>query len=435
MEKSDLEDEAAASGKGMQVWIVNHFALTPDQPGGTRHIELARQLAAQGIEVTIVGAGQQHISDRNHVPAGQAWHRETVQGVRFHWVATPSSSPKYSARICNNIVFASSIASRRGLKDLPRPNVIVGTSPDLLSAFAAYLTAKIFGVPFVLEIRDIWPQSAVEIGLFSRRHPFIFALSQLEKFLYRNADWIVTLLPLAHKHIIPRGGDARRITWVPNGFTIGEQAFEVDERKKVLNHFTLMYAGSHGNANNLESLLEAAQILKSRGLHKRLTLKLIGDGPNKETLKQQAIAMELDFVSFEPAVPKNEIGPILSQADAFCIVFHGHSVYRHGISANKLYDYLAIGRPVIIALDSEYNPVVEASAGIAIEPDQPEVLADAIQKLMQSSEGERREMGARARAYAIENHSMQLLGNRFADVLKNVSKEAFRSNAGAFDGY
>ncbi|MGK2741213.1 glycosyltransferase family 4 protein [Tepidicaulis sp. LMO-SS28] len=404
----------------MQAWIVNHFALTPDQPGGTRHIELAKQLAEQGIDVTIVGAGQQHISDRNHVPAGRAWHRDMVQGVRFHWVATPSSSPKYSARIWNNIVFASSIAARRGLKDLPRPDVIVGTSPDLMSAFAAYLTAKVFGAPFVLEIRDIWPQSAVEIGLFSRHHPFILALSQLEKFLYRNADWIVTLLPLAHKHIIPRGGDAQRITWVPNGFTIGEQAFEVDETKRVPKNFTLMYAGSHGNANNLESLLEAARILKSRGLHETLEIKLIGDGPNKDALRQQAIEMELDFVGFEPAVPKNEIGAILSQADAFCIVFHGHSVYRHGISANKLYDYLAVGRPIIIALDSEYNPVVEASAGIAIGPDQPSALADAIQKLMQTPDDERREMGVRARTYAVKNHSMKFLGNRFAEVLQRV---------------
>lgn len=415
----------------MQAWIVNHFALTPDQPGGTRHIELAKQLTKQGIDVTIVGAGQQHISDRNHVPAGQTWHRDTVQGVRFHWVATPSSSPKYSARIWNNIVFASSIASRRGLKDLPRPDVIVGTSPDLMSAFAAYLTAKIFSVPFVLEIRDIWPQSAVEIGLFSRRHPFILALSQLEKFLYRNADWIVTLLPLAHKHIVPRGGDERRITWIPNGFTIGEQAFApVEKGVEDPAQFTLMYAGSHGNANNLVSLLEAASILRARGAHKCLTIRLIGEGPNKEKLIRKANDMNLDFIRFESGVPKSKIGKILSEADAFCIVFHGHSIYRHGISANKLYDYLAVGRPVIIALDSDYNPVNEAAAGLGVRPDDPAALADAIEKVMNAPAEERRNMGANARAFALENHSMALLGKRFSDVLKNVSKEAFRSKAG-----
>ena len=119
----------------MHVWIVNHFALTPDQPGGTRHIELSKELQKHNIEVTIVGAGRHHISDRNHVPRGEPWYRDDVQGVRFHWIKTPSSSSNYLRRIWNNIFFSASVIGRRGLKDLPRPEIIVGTSPDLISHY------------------------------------------------------------------------------------------------------------------------------------------------------------------------------------------------------------------------------------------------------------------------------------------------------------
>ncbi|PCJ69272.1 MAG: glycosyltransferase WbuB [Rhodobiaceae bacterium] len=407
----------------MHVWIVNHFALTPDQPGGTRHIELSKELQKHNIEVTIVGAGRHHISDRNHVPRGEPWYRDDVQGVRFHWIKTPSSSSNYLRRIWNNIFFSASVIGRRGLKDLPRPEIIVGTSPDLISALSAYLASRFFKVPFVLEIRDIWPLSIIQIGLFSQKHPFIVVLGLIERFLYARADWIVTLLPDAARHIVPFGGAPERITWVPNGVTIGDQAPADQYVPDVSGDFTLMYAGSHGAANNLSCLLDAAALLKKRGQHHSLKLRMIGEGPNKTALIRDAKKRGLDFVSFEPAVPKSQIGGFLREADAFCLVFHARPIYGYGMSANKLFDYMAVGRPIIIAFDAGYNPVTAAEAGIGVPSENAEALADAIYDMMQKTAEERLRMGLNAQAYARDNHSMAQLGSRLAEVLFKVAEK------------
>jgi len=409
-----------ASAQPRHVWIINHFALTPDQAGGTRHFELSKALNENGFQVTIIGAGQQHISDRNHVPTGQKWAKEEIEGVSFHWMKTPSASARIIRRVWNNVVFAARTLCRQGLKAQPKPDYVVGTSPDLISALSAYVVAQRMKVPFVLEIRDIWPLSAVQIGQFSTYHPYIVLLGFLERFLYRNADWIVTLLPNAHRHIVPNGGNAEKITWIPNGSGIASRPIAECQAQCENEKFTLMYAGTHGNANNLESLLRAARILKDRGLAENLAIRLIGNGPSKENLKTMAEEWALDFITFEPAVSKVMVQQRLSEADAFCLIFHGHEIYNFGVSANKLYDYLSVGRPIILALNGEYNPVADARAGISVLADDDQALADAIAEMTRTPEDERRAMGKRARAYALKHHSMDGLGQKFANVLNNI---------------
>jgi len=110
----------------------------------------------------------------------------------------------------------------------------------------------------------------------------------------------------------------------------------------------------------------------------------------------------------------------LSEADAFCLIFHGHEIYNFGVSANKLYDYLSVGRPIILALNGEYNPVADARAGISVLADDDQALADAIAEMTRTPEDERRAMGKRARAYALKHHSMDGLGQKFANVLNNI---------------
>lgn len=420
-EGAEREASEHAFVEPRQVWIVNHFALTPEQAGGTRHFELSKALRKNGFQVTIIGAGQQHISDRNHVPKGHNWAEEVVDGVSFHWMKTPSSSPAIVKRVWNNIVFALRTLRRDGLKGRSRPDYVVGTSPDLISAFSAYLVARKVRAPFILEIRDIWPLSAVQIGRFSRYHPYILLLERLERFLYRNADWIVTLLPKAHMHIVPLGGDPAKITWIPNGSGIAALDSTITNEVLCNNEkFTLMYAGSHGNANNLESLMRAARSIKARGLAADLRIRLIGSGPNKTQLEEMAADWGLDFVQFEPPVSKTVIQSRLAEADAFCLVFHGHEIYNFGVSANKLYDYMSIGRPIILGLNGDYNPVAAANAGISIPADDDEALADAIIQLSQTGLAERQAMGERARSYALEHHSMDVLGKSFAKVLAQV---------------
>lgn len=408
----------------MRIWIVNHYALLPAQSGGTRHYELARALKRLDHEPLIVGAGRHHVSDRSWVPDGTPSVRMLVENVPFHWIATPTSSPRYAARIWNNIVFSYRLLCLRGLRQEPGPEVVLGTSPDLLSAFSAYLVARRLRVPFILEIRDVWPQSAVEIGNFSKWHPFIVFLSLLERFLYRHADWIVTLLPGAVEHIGARGGDPARVTWIPNGIDSEQPQPPRPPQPAQGALFRLVYAGTFGPANSLDTLIEAARILRDRDQHAGLEICLRGDGALRPQLEQKVCRLGLDFVRFEPWVPKYQIAETLAAADAFVICFRDRQLYRWGVSANKIFDYMAASRPILIALSADYNPVAEADAGLTVPAEDPEVLADGIRRLQEMPAADRQAMGVRGYQYVKKFHSFEELGGRLSMIMSKLVREA-----------
>lgn len=405
-------------GRGLlNIWIVNHYAVPPGQSGGTRHWVLGQYLLKAGHSVSIL-AGNVNYHNQASAHGGQTYRArlQEHQGIKFLWLSVP---PYRGAllRVFSMIVFAVRIVFGRSSSHLPRPDIVIGSTPHPFAALAALIVARRCKAKFVLEVRDIWPESLVELGGYSWFHPFILLLDQIEKLLVRKADHIICLLPKASEDLVRKGSDLNQITWIPNGVDL--TLFDAPMPKSRDGKFVIMYAGAHGVANGLDVVLGAAEILQSRN-EDDIRFVLVGDGTEKEQLKESAARRGLTNVEFRESVPKNTIPSVLAQADVCFMHLRDLPVFRWGVSPNKLFDYMGAARPVIFAVNTSVNPIEIAGAGVAISPENPEELADAAVALAELSDKEREQMGARGREYIVKEHSETVLGARLHQVLTSL---------------
>ena len=398
----------------MRIWIVNHYAYTPRLSAGTRHYELARALMALGHEVLIVSTGFYHKARVETVLApGESWRREDVDGVPFLWLRTPPYQGSGVMRFWNMTVFATRVLRRTGLRDEPAPDVILGSSPDLLAARAAWHLARRLGVPFVLEVRDVWPDSLIEIAGLGRGHPLVVLLRRLEHQLYRDVDHIVSVLPRFEDYVRQLGFSNVPVTWIPNGVALDAPP----ARRQPDGEFVFLYAGAHGPSNHLEALINGFAELERQGCQ-GTSLRLVGDGPDKFRLEESCRRRGLESVSFLPPVPKHRIMETLGAADAFALAIKPSPIYQWGVSLNKLFDYMAAARPVLFCGSVAANPVVEAGAGITVEDPSPENIADAIREMAGRTPAHLASMGTRGRRYVEAHHDYTLLAQRLLGVLR-----------------
>lgn len=400
----------------MRIWIVNQYAIPPEQAGGTRHYFLARELVKRGHEVSIIASSFDHATRREtRLQAGELWELEEIDGIRFVWLRTPPYPGNTLARMWNMAVFSWRVLLGMGQGSLGRPDVVLGSSPHLFGAGAACRLADRHRAPFVLEVRDLWPQSLVDLGNVSAGHPLVRALEWIERSLYRRAARIISLLPGAVEHMVAKGADPAKVVWLPNGIDLDLMPAPAPPPENGV--FTVMYAGAHGLANALDSIVDAAGLLQREGLGDRLQMRLVGEGPHKERLQQRARAEGIELLAFEPPVPKRRVFQVLQEADAFIVTLKDSPLYRWGISLNKLYDYLACARPVVFGSGTPYNPVAESGAGITVPPEDAAAMAGAIKQLIATPRGERWEMGRQGRAYVEKHHAFSDLGRRLEQVL------------------
>jgi len=406
----------------MRVWHIDHYAAPPTRPGITRQYSLARELIRRGHEVTLVAAAFDHRTRQIvHLRPEEKAKLEQIQGVPFLWTRAFPYQRNSIRRVINMFSFAW-----RAYKESPKwikgpPDIIVGTSPNPFAALTAYHLANRYGVPFVLEVRDLWPQTLIDLAGFSHYHPFIVILSLIERILYRRAQAIITLLPGSQEFIAKKRGNSKNIYWIPNGVDFDLIPDPVPPPSAP--PFTVMYAGAHGLANGLDIALQAARRLQEEGWGARVQFRFIGDGPEKPRLVHQARAWGLQNVIFEDPVPKKEVYPRLQQAHSFLMILRDSPLFRWGISPNKLFDFMAMARPVLFCVRTPYNPIEEHRAGLTAPPDNPQALAEAIRTLAQTPAEERWAMGLRARAYVEQEHDLRKLAGRFEKVLLAVIKE------------
>jgi glycosyltransferase involved in cell wall biosynthesis len=400
----------------MRVWLVNHYALPPSEPGGTRHYALARELIRSGHDVTVIASSFNHATRTQMSCAhGKISTLEQFGEVPFLLLRVPAHRSN-TARLWNMFVFAFEVWLGLGTRRMRKPDIVIGSSLTLLAAFAAERLARRIRVPFVLEIRDLWPQTLVDMGM-RPQHPAVVGFGIIERYLYRNADRIVTLLPNASEYIVPKGARSNDITWIPNG--VDMELMPSPHVATPHDVFTVMYAGSHGLSDALDPVLDAAAILNKEAPG-RFCFRFVGDGPNKCELRRRVETENIANVVFDDPVPKREVFSILQDADAFIISTKNTDLYRYGISLNKLHEYMAAARPTIFAGNSHNNPIAEAAAGITVAPEDSRAIAAAVETLAGMSIDEKWNMGLRARQYIEEHHDFAGLARRLERVLQSA---------------
>ena len=407
------------------VWTLNHYAAEPGGVGGTRHFHLAEGLAQHGWESIIIASSIELNSGRQRLHPGEANRLEVCKGVRFQWIRTPEYAGNGGGRMRNMLSYSMRVLLPSFTRGLPTPDAVIGSSVHPFAAVSGALLSRRFNVPFVFEVRDLWPQTLIDLGRLKPKSLIAKAMGWIERWLYRRADRIVVLLPRAADYIVPLGIDSGKIVWIPNGVDLSLFPATPPKQEGMQGEFTLMYFGAHGQANALETLVDAMALVRERAPERSIRLRLIGDGLAKAELISRASRLGLDetIIVFEAPVPKHRIPALAAEADAFVLsVLDRPALYRYGISMNKLFDYLAAERPVIIASAAVNNPVEDAQCGLTVRPGDPDALAGAIITMAALPVAKRRAMGERGRRHVEDNYGYQRLAARLSAVLDDCMK-------------
>ncbi len=342
---------------------------------------------------------------------------EECQGVPFVWVRTIAYSGNNWKRLINMTLFSQNLL-RAGQAQAEKPDMIIGSSPNLFAANGAARLSRRLGCRFVLEIRDLWPQTMIDLG-YSPYHPMVLLFGAIEKRLYKQAEKIIVLAEGSISYLVTRKSvRPEKICFIPNGVSL--ESFkpslirEKAREKYGLSRFTCAYVGAHGPINALETVLDAAD--KTRA--EQIDWLLVGDGPAKKQLQAKAKDMGLGNLRFLDPIPKKEVPDLLHAIDAAIICLQDASAFRYAISPNKLFDYMAAACPILCSIPGEFARMVEeVGCGVAIHPENGTALGDQAVRLRDLSPENRLEMGRRGLDRVRDRYSRKTLGKVLMEFL------------------
>ena len=401
----------------MHILLIHQAFVALDEPGGTRHYELARFLVERGQRVTIIASPVSYLTGRAQPAGGDRSAELPVERLTVRRAYTYSALHRsFVHRVFSFLSFMAS-SFWIGLR-VESVDLVWGTSPPIFQGLTAWALARLKRAPFLFEVRDLWPAFAVQVGVL--RNPLLIQASLwLERFLYRRADRVVVNSPGFLEHVRERG--ARAVELVPNGVDPGMfEPFQTGAGFRQANglqdKFVAMYAGAHGLSNDLGVVLEAAVRLRDRP---QIAIAFVGDGKEKAALQAQAAQMGLENVHFLAPVPKAEMCEALAAADACIAILKPIPLYAT-VYPNKVFDYMAAGRPVLLAIDGVIRQVVEeAQAGVFVPPGDPLALADAIRRLADDPEAARA-MGQRGRLCVEERFDRRELAAKMLGIMEEL---------------
>ncbi|MCO1653879.1 glycosyltransferase family 4 protein [Pseudonocardia humida] len=387
-----------------RVLVLNHFAVPVGEPGGTRHTELFGALP--GWDHLIV-ASRTNLST----------HRTQRDRPGFRFVPVTPYRSNGVARIGNWMSYAVMAVVASLLDVRRRPAVVYASSPHLLAAAAGAVIAAASRAPLVLEIRDLWPKVLVEMGQLSASSPICRALAALESWLYRRADRIVVLADGVARSLEQAGVPVEKITVIPNAADPEYFDTEVtrdDARARYgFDRLTFVYAGAHGPANGLGLLLDAAAVIGDD-----IGIVLVGDGVSRAALVERAVTEGLTNVRFLDPLPKAEMPRLLHAADIGVHCLADVPLFHYGVSPNKLFDYMAAGKPVITNTPGDVAALVtDSGGGIAVSPSG---LAAGISRMAEAGADQLSRWGCNGRRHIRENQSRQVMAKRLNAMLDTL---------------
>ena len=406
----------------MNILFISHYAGSPDMGMVFRPYYFAKEWIKQGHSVTIIAASFTHIRKRNP-DILEDFQEISVEGIKYVWIKTPKYRNIFQ-RVLNIYVFVSKLYfNAKAIAKRYKPDIVISSSTYNFDIYPAIKIAKYAKAKLVYEVRDLWPLTPMELGSYSKYHPFIMVMQKAENTAYKKANFVVSVLPCVHKYMENHGLDLKKLIIVPNGVVKDDWdrenikalsnnvlfSFMTQEKKK--GKIIIGFAGAHGQANALQYFVDAAFLLDS----KQFTIILLGDGTDKKDLQIYAKNKIIQNVFFFAPISKQEIPSFLDLCDILYIGLIAKSLFCFGISPNKIMDYMMAAKPIISAISAGNDPVAEAQCGITVEPENPQAIADGILKLAALSKEEREAMGKRGREYILKNQTYDILAKKFLD--------------------
>lgn len=397
------------------VWIINQFAGTPESGWGERHFYFSKYWIQQGYKVSIISGSFNHMFKKMPEVTGLFKH-EDYEGVDFYWVKTPRYNPRSIMRFFSMLIFTRRIL-RLSVKDLGKPDVIIVSSMPIFPIYSGLILKKKFGAKLLFEIRDIWPLTLQMLGNKSANHPAVKFIGWFEKLAYRQSDKVVSLLPNAKEHVESIAGKKVDFNYVPNGIDPSLLRYEkLNSDLKIqipTNKFIVGYAGTIGLANALEYLVEASDQLKNR---EDIFFVIVGDGYLKSELED--VVKGNQNILFLPNVPKNQVQDLLTHFDICFVGRNDTPLFKHGVSANKYFDYMLAAKPILDSNNYIKDPVELSECGIIVKPDSSEAIKNGVLKLFKMEQEERNLMGQRGKDFVLKYHSISNLANDYLKLLQ-----------------
>jgi glycosyltransferase involved in cell wall biosynthesis len=404
----------------MNILLINHYAGSPRHGMEYRPYYLAREWVKLGHKVQIVAATFSHV--RSHQPAQAV--DEDIDGIAYRWMETPPYVGNGIGRVLNIWAFLKQVWQQaRHWATHFHPDVVVASSTYPMDIWVARRIARLAHARLVHEIHDLWPASPIELSGMSPHHPFALLCQKAENDACRDADRVISMLPKVAGHLAAHGLDLRRLHIVPNGIDPGEWAAPSEPLNDELalhiatqqraGRQVVVYAGSHGEPNVLDVLLDAAARLRDEPF----AFVLVGDGHEKSRLAARVASEGLGKVAMFAPIPKAQIPALLAQADIAYIGWKRQPLYRFGIAPNKLMDYMMAGVPVLHSVEAGNDPVAEAGCGLTVAPESPEAVVQGLRQLATLSPGARRAMGQRGRQFVLAHHSYPVLARKFLEAV------------------
>jgi glycosyltransferase involved in cell wall biosynthesis len=403
------------SEKSLHVLLIHQAFAGPNDAGGTRHFELGKRLVAMGHQLTVVTSGFNYLSGKKTLP------EEDTGGIRILRVRTIGGL--HQSYLRRTVVFVSFMfASLFRSLSVRKVDVVMATSPPLFQALSAWVVAVVRRRPLLLEIRDLWPQFAIEVGVL-RNPAIIWVARRVESFLYARADHIIVNSPAYLDYLRDRGVALQETSLIANGVDAAmyrpeDRGDRVRDEHGWTEKFVVTYAGALGLANDIDVLLRAAHRLKEKC---EIVFCVVGDGKESRRLRAEGGRMELANVCFLGAQPKSRMPSLLAAADV-CVAMLADVPGFRTTYPNKVFDYMAAGRPTVLAIDGVIRQVIEQSAGgLFVQPGDDAALAAAILTLQHCPETRHR-MGLSARDYVVKHFNRDRQAEELAQAMLHVAR-------------
>jgi len=411
-------------------YIHQHFSTTRGATG-TRSYEMSQRLLRLGHQVTMIcgayEAGDQRADSQKRVT------RFEIDGIRVLQVAEPyANSMGFARRVLAFNRFARTATRLVSSLDA---DIVFATSTPLTVGIPGMRGAKRLKVPFVFEVRDLWPELAIALGAI--KNPLLMWYTRrLEGRIYRAADRIIALAPGIKEGICRTGYPPDRVALIPNSCDLDlfrpSERVVIDPRFGSPNEFRLVYTGAHGLANGLDAVLDAAVELRRRDA-RGIRFVFIGNGGLRNALMRRSRTEGLDsMVTWAPPIPKTDLARLLPQMDVGLMILKNVPAFYYGTSPNKFFDYIASGLPVLNNYPGWLAEIIERSdCGVVVPPDDPQSFADTVIRLRDSRDA-LKNMGHRARQLAEAKFSRDLLGNQFVGILESAYQEVAKCRSRKF---
>lgn len=414
----------------MKLWIVNQYARVPSVSGITRHYDITSRLNQYNVSTTIINGNYDHTGEvlpnalYNKIEKSKKPYSYNYNGVNFLTFPIKKYTGNASVGRVLSMMFFYHDVFKYLSRSIDKPDIIWGSTAHPFGTLAAYRLSKKFQIPFIYEIRDLWPLSIIEFGKVSRHHPFILYLDYLDKLFAFKSNLIITTAPLMKKYYIERWGlPENKFLWITNGTNLStDSEYEANQgllaKKKERSPFRVVYTGALGQANGLIDILQVISAHKKE--LSNFEFHFWGDGPLKEFLSRYIEDNSLPCFIHHP-VPKSQIRTVFNQADLllFNLSSSSTTIFQYGISPNKLADYHASGKPILSIGQYARNPVLESDAGFAIPSVQK--LPEALLKFQNLSAEERNKMGENGFKYAQTHYDWGKLAEKLNTQLKKLA--------------